>query len=677
LALAALQVGCGGDAALRDASVVDAGTEDAAALAPPAAPAPPELVPCPDGWTVRPANEGTSVVTCEPWPAEGPGCGGTDVRFPGEAACHALGGACPAGEYADDLPTDVPVVYVSVDGDATGDGTMAAPWRSIADGVAAGAGIAVAVGRGRFVGAQSLTTPVAVRGACADGTTVEAPAAEVGIHVESGVAVELHDLEVSGGLAGVRAVGTVTVRDVRLSGGELVGLGVFGGIVDAEGVVASDTVGDDEGNLGFGLYVEGGGTLTVARGLVERAMTTGVGVGDAGTASLEALAVRDTRSTISGGVLGSGIGLNDAATLSGREIVLEGSRGTALLANQIRRAPTFEVEDIVIRGTRGEAGTMEGGYGVAVSAGATGTMRRGLFADDREHAVFAAGYDTSLELEDVVVEGTRPGEHTGAGSAIAYVGAATGSVERALLVDNGVTGVEASEEETRLTVTDVRVLRTTMENPSHASSGKGLAVQGGASCDAARISVEASEQLGIFADGVGTTLTATDAAIRDTRSRADRGIFGDALLAQFGATVTVVRVVAEDSREVGVLAFGGGRIDLVDAVVRRTRARACAEPGGTCERAGAGIGVSSTNDARVSLERFEVSDNDLTGLQIVGGASMTARDGIVSRNPVGANVQVPGYDLSTITEDVDYVDNDQNLDASSLPIPDPITPGTP
>src|SRR5262245_48240963 len=91
----------GADAAV-DAPVVSTPTPPA----PPEAPAPATLTPCPMGWReIAPAGP-DEVATCDPWPVGGPlDCPSIDeAHFPGEPGCSRIGTACPAGEWADDLP---------------------------------------------------------------------------------------------------------------------------------------------------------------------------------------------------------------------------------------------------------------------------------------------------------------------------------------------------------------------------------------------------------------------------------------------------------------------------------------------------------------------------------------------------------------------------------------------
>jgi hypothetical protein len=76
------------------------------------------------------------------------------------------------------------------------------------------------------------------------------------------------------------------------------------------------------------------------------------------------------------------------------------------------------------------------------------------------------------------------------------------------------------------------------------------------------------------------------------------------------------------------------------------------------------------------MERFRVRGSPLVGVQLALGGEVDLVEGEVVENVVGVNVQVPDYDLSRLTERVEYRDNETNLDAMSLPVPDPTAPST-
>ncbi len=44
----------------------------------------------------------------------------------------------------------------------------------------------------------------------------------------------------------------------------------------------------------------------------------------------------------------------------------------------------------------------------------------------------------------------------------------------------------------------------------------------------------------------------------------------------------------------------------------------------------------------------------------------------MSDNPIGANVQTEDFDIGRLQDRVAYRDNDRNLDAAALPVPEPL-----
>lgn len=135
-----------------------------------------------------------------------------------------------------------------------------------------------------------------------------------------------------------------------------------------------------------------------------------------------------------------------------------------------------------------------------------------------------------------------------------------------------------------------------------------------------------------------------------------------------GARSTVTRGLVERARGVGVaVGTEGASLVLTDVTVRETAARRCVTT--TCMEGGAGIGVSALEGAALRVERFDLADNALVGAQVASGASVDLVGGVVRGNPVGVNVQVPGYDLGRLTRDVVYVDNGTNLDSTVLFVP--------
>jgi hypothetical protein len=80
-----------------------------------------------------------------------------------------------------------------------------------------------------------------------------------------------------------------------------------------------------------------------------------------------------------------------------------------------------------------------------------------------------------------------------------------------------------------------------------------------------------------------------------------------------------------------------------------------------------GLGVYV--DAAAVVERFRLAESELCGVQLAAGGVADLHEGEVAGNPIGANVQTPGFDLARLQDRVLFVDNEINLDAAGLPVP--------
>jgi hypothetical protein len=177
--------------------------------------------------------------------------------------------------------------------------------------------------------------------------------------------------------------------------------------------------------------------------------------------------------------------------------------------------------------------------------------------------------------------------------------------------------------------------------------------------------------LGILGYEPGTLVELTDALVGYTEPRVLDRSFGRGISVQAGATVRVARTVVERSRDLGLAAFDPGtELTATDLVIRDTRERECE----SCPGLPVGLGVSVIDPARVTISRFAISEAATCGVFLSHDAELDLSGGIVSRSPLGACVQVDGYDLARLTDDVRYEDNGANLEATTLPVPSSAPP---
>ncbi len=141
------------------------------------------------------------------------------------------------------------------------------------------------------------------------------------------------------------------------------------------------------------------------------------------------------------------------------------------------------------------------------------------------------------------------------------------------------------------------------------------------------------------------------------------------------------RALFERNHEESAFAYGDdSALFMTDVVIRDTLPHDCsmAAMGGDCAIDAAGIGVGVYNSAVLSMTHFLLTHSTLAGAQVACDVRLTTptctsmlmlSDGTVSNNLIGINVQIDHPDYSSIADHVRFVNNGQNLDTESLPIP--------
>ena len=593
-----------------DAPVSDAGMADASSLPTPPAPAElPVLTPCPDGWREIDAE---GVPACDPWPASGrASCGPFEMHLPGTSGCAPIGATCPAGDFPTDLPA-TNVLHVRAGAPAGGDGTRAAPFAAVTDAVAAATdGTTIAIAKGTYPESVIVSgTAVHLLGACAAETVITGEPGRIR------GAVEL--------LGGSGS----SVRDLRLepsspSIGALV-------VVDAVASVAGSIIVPPP--VADGVSVSGG-MLSIERALVRGGSTDG-------RAALSA-----TRGMV-----------------VARHVVLE-SDEPGWTALHVARAHVV-VEDAAIdhRAVRED----DGEWLVEISFGATVEVARAAFSGTAALSALVNGESTAVTIRDSLFVGD--GAPGAAASGLFVFDTARFAVSRSRFERASAGAMLAGEPGTDLVLTDT-IVRDVFGTLATEAYGRAVDVEMGASATLSRVLLERANEVAFLVSGPGTTGTFEHLTVRDIGPD-PAGFAGRALQVQLGAVVTGGPMRSTRQREIALIAASAGTmLSLTDLLVEDTLPRACIET--TCAGFGAGIGIGTYAAARVDVARFVIRDGALAGAQVARDGELDLHDGEVSGNPVGANVQVPGYDISRLSDRVLYRDNDRNLDATELPVPDP------
>jgi len=674
LSLAVLSASaCGDDGMAPPAdAAVDSRVPEVIALAPVipwlAAGAPASVMrPCPMTWR---AADNDGAPTCEPFPtAEPEACLAGESHLPGESACAAVGDPCPAGSFADGLPADA--VHVDPSAAAGGDGSRAAPyttlsevpWRSL------GAGSTVALARGSYEGPLSIRPGVTVTGACAAETQLTGSTAPIVavIRVDgTGPVATVKNLSVvrppQSGVA-LGAGQALSLEGIVIDGAVDIGIDVEGrgAILSLHEAVVRQTRSGVRG-WGWGARVRGESTVTATRTVFEENEFVGVLVRDPGTVfELRDSVVRDTRSRSSDGDFGRGADIDDGARFVAERSVFFRNRNTGVFAATV--GTEVSLTDVVVR--QNQPRTLDGlrGRGLAVQIGARLGGERVSLDGNHEYGLFASDPGTEVSLTDSVIHGTVPTEGS-FGRGIESSDGARVTVERSLLTRNQSSQLWAGGG--TIVARDV-VVRDSTPPPTEVSEGFALRVGGAGLLEAERVLVERAADVAIVSLSTGSLATLRDVIVRDTQPEARLGVRGYGLIAEEGGEIGGERIRIERSLAVGALALSGGRIDVSDLAVAGVLTN-------DVSTYSFGYGVAAVGGA-LRFEGFEIGDASICGIFLADlvdspePVSVSVSQGVVMGSTIGACVQSLGFDISTLSSDVDYVDNGVNLDTTELPVP--------
>jgi uncharacterized membrane protein (UPF0136 family) len=543
----------------------------------------PVLTPCPPGWREVPADpvDPHGYATCDPWPVTGhEDCEAVDeAHFPGMDACARVGSPCPAADWADDLPIDVPILFVR-EGEATvGDGTRELPFGLISDATtAAGPGTIIALSKGTFDEDVELGEGVTLWGACVAETLVTCSVVSTDLPtiLVSGADTVLRGLRVGGDRAGVAVRdggASVLVEGVVVEGAQGAGVMVDAGRATLRDLVVRDTRPAPDGTLGAGIDVGTGAQVDVTRAVIERNRLAAAYVGDAGTrVTLSDVDLRDTQARASDGAAGRGLNVQFGARVDVLRAVIERNRDVGVFAMSAGSEVTLT--DVVVRDTQSREPERWFGRGLSVEAGAQVDAVRAVFERNLEVGVFAMDAGSVVTLTEVVVRDTRSRVDTSTwGRGLQAQTGARIEVTNAVIERNRNVGVLVAEGGAEVVAVDLLV-RDTQSQEADGIDGDGLVVLMGGRVVASRAVFERNRSIGVLVSDEGSSAVLNAVVVRDTQSRESDGRGGRGLEVEFGAQVEVGLALFERNRDTSVfVATEGTALTLTDVVVRDTMGR--------------------------------------------------------------------------------------------------------
>jgi nitrous oxidase accessory protein NosD len=404
------------------------------------------------------------------------------------------------------------------------------------------------------------------------------------------------------------------------------------------------------------------GTILLEDVLVEHNADVGVFVFEGAKARVVRSVIRDTfaRTDV------SGTGLQAVnATLEIVESVVARNEGGGVLAGEPSGKVT--IERSVFRDNESDRDG-EFGLGINVTQSATAKVSASAFLENRR-AALRAGPKAKVEIEDVVVRGTRADANGGVGHAFFALGGATLTAKR----------VAASDlEGPALTVLDgakVTIETSTFRSllgDSSGDNGSGAYVFEQGRAELIDTAVVDGTAIGIQAFDKGSSVSLQRSLIATTRPGA-RTTMGAGVVLGFGASGTIADSSIVANRHSGVYLFEGSSVDIAGTLVRRTEKEVFED------RLGHGLLVQDA--PRVTVLGSVFDGNVGIGLAIAGSAALI-RSSVVRGNAVGIHVE--GTELREASEaveispgevivsaDTTFVGNATKVGSGVLALPEP------
>lgn len=595
---------------------------------PPRSPALPVFTPCPPGWLIS-LDDPALGPGCEPWPGPLPeDCSGAQMVTPGDPRCRGVGAPCPVSGFASGLPPAT--IYVDANAGPGGVGSAAAPLRTLAEAEALlSAGGTLALAPGRYPGSIALPAGASLVGACAAGTTL-VPQGGDGVTLTDGGSVR--DLSVEGGAVGVAVRhGTARLRGLLITGSRGVGLLV------AEG--SASTIDDCRvrGSLDRGIWVQNA-TVSIAKTTV----VDSVGEGIVASASGLSLADVAIAGVVGRGGMDPGEGLLLMNAKAGVDrLVIERTQGTGLFAI----ASELSARDLVVREV---ADTIDPGGGVLLDATVarlervsvdgvplngyrvrTGSRLTGVDLTARAVRTLSSQDSGAVDVTGSEVTLSRFAFH---GVSSGFVlgkaeGAATASVSDATmigdaaLIDSHASGLFCAGAQTRFSGTRLAI----------ALFPSGIRLDDRARAEVSEVQVERS------LSGMGT-----------------RGIGSRGLAVYLAAELTISRAIVERSQLAGVWLEGEGS-SLIATDILIGDARPCADCANFVTATGVVMGLAT----KLSLERFALRSINGIGLDLGANSAVRLQHGVVTKAQVGARFG-PHLPPALLLHQVRFFGNEQD-----------------
>jgi hypothetical protein len=454
-----------------------------------------------------------------------------------------------------------------------------------------------------------------------------------GVNAQSGASVSVSRSRVSGNhSSGLRASGsgtTLTASELWVSGTK----------VNAEGL------------RGFGVVAQSGASASVSRSRVSDNHTTGVWASGLGT-SLTASEVWVSGTQVNGeGEHGGGVFANAGANVTvNRSFVSDNPSGGI---RAVDSGTNLTASEVWVSGTQVN-GEGPNRFGVNADFGSSVTVNRSRVSDNHGAGVLAHGAGTNLIASEVWVSGTQVNGQGFNGAGVISALRANVTVNRSLVSDNHSSGLIALDLGSILTANEVWVSGTQMNGEG--LNGYGVNAQWGSIVSVSRSRVSDHHSAGLIAFDLGTIFTATEVWVSGTQPDS-AGVFGAGVVAVLEASLNLSHSRVSDNHSAGLVGYGSGTtLTATEVWVSDTK---------TDDMGLFGVGVIADLGASVSVRRSYVSDNYTAGIFFVTAVG-SVRESLLEGTKPGGNQLADGVLIDRSVVSVQSVISRDNVRAGVL-----------
>jgi hypothetical protein len=562
-------------------------------------------------------------------------CPTGQMVIPGETACHEVApcGDAPWGE----IPIEAATVFVDQSFVGVSDGSEAAPFTTVVEGVAAApAGGMVAIAAGTYDENVWVTKPLRIWGRCPDlvelhGTALSQPAFTV---ASGAMSAEVHSLSISAVGFGLAVTGAdVAVDRVWFHNVGQISAVSQNDLGDAT-LIVTNSLFSEHGNVAFGAS---GATAILEDSMVRDGFGAGVGAH---------IVTHDVNGAPANGTVRRSYFSNNKSTA----INILGS--TAL------------IEDTVIDDTQPTASGL-GGAGLQASTHPTHpnrsdvTVERSVFR--RNHTAGILVHDTDLLIGHTVVRDTESQPVDGEGGDGVRVWTDTGaavdstmSIRSSLVDNNSSLGIFTYGAQANIEAT---IVRDTRSRAKDGLTGRGIAIQ----VDPLTLESSVVTVNGCLVEGnrssnisvIGSEATILYTHVRDGIPREEDANFGRGINVQLYAmpadplyarrsNATISNVLVEDNYDAGI-AIVGADVVMNNVAVFDTLARESDDGFGDGIVIDLYAAMVTNHAASLVADNINIQRNARAGLGNFA-ASVTVGNSVISCNTIdmaGENAQGP------------------------------------